>query len=605
MTEAVRTDPGASWLSVIWSARHDPAARILNVDLLTVLIAIMLPWSTTGVVILVALWIIALVPTLELRGFLQSLTRPICAFPIALFALALLGTLWSDAAWGARLYAVGPTAKLLMLPLLLYHFERSPRGLWVFAGFLASCTLLMAVSWLVAFEPNLSLKSNTVQRGIFVKNYIDQSQEFALCAVALIYPIMTSVQTGRIRLAALFAALALGFLVNMTFVVISRTALVTVPIMLVVFALLHLRLRTTIVAFGVAALLAAAIWNVSVELRATASKIFGDYKQTAIQNNPTGVGSRLEFWQKSLRFFAEAPVIGHGTGSTRGLFEQAAIGQIGVHAEIVANPHNQTLNVAVQWGVTGVVVLYAMWALHLLLFRGDGLATWIGLMVVVQNVFTSLFNSHLFDFQEGWIYVLGVGVAGGMTLGARSHPSSWRGAPFRFYRNGKGSSQVFSKILAGFAVLVLLFGAWFLSNYFRTRPAETALDRETRSIVTALREYRLARGAYPVLPLADSPMIDLKKELAKGEFFRADAGDFSGPDREARYVSYDGKVYGLLFHEDRTDDNPSGTCFMEVGVSGTGWWGRPPKCRFHVATCLEPFAMFQDPACWNGLAWRY
>jgi hypothetical protein len=35
-------------------------------------------------------------------------------------------------------------------------------------------------------------------------------------------------------------------------------------------------------------------------------------------------------------------------------------------------------------------------------------------MVVVQNIFTSLFNSHLFDFNEGWMYVLGVGVAGGL-----------------------------------------------------------------------------------------------------------------------------------------------------------------------------------------------
>jgi hypothetical protein len=32
----------------------------------------------------------------------------------------------------------------------------------------------------------------------------------------------------------------------------------------------------------------------------------------------------------------------------------------------------------------------------------------------VQNFFTSLFNSHLFDFHEGWMYVLGVGIAGGM-----------------------------------------------------------------------------------------------------------------------------------------------------------------------------------------------
>jgi len=42
MTETIRREPGASLLSVIWSARHDPAARIFNIDLLTVLIAILL-----------------------------------------------------------------------------------------------------------------------------------------------------------------------------------------------------------------------------------------------------------------------------------------------------------------------------------------------------------------------------------------------------------------------------------------------------------------------------------------------------------------------------------------------------------------------------------
>ena len=88
-----------------------------------------------------------------------------------------------------------------------------------------------------------------------------------------------------------------------------------------------------------------------------------------------------------------------------------------VQGQVIGNPHNQTLNVAVQWGTIGVVILYAMWFSHLLMFRGEGLAAWIGLMVVVQNFFTSLFNSHLFDFHEGWMYVLGVGVAGGMVLG--------------------------------------------------------------------------------------------------------------------------------------------------------------------------------------------
>jgi hypothetical protein len=61
-----------------------------------------------------------------------------------------------------------------------------------------------------------------------------------------------------------------------------------------------------------------------------------------------------------------------------------------------------------------------MWIAHLLLFRGPGLAAWVGLAVVAQNIVGSVFNSHLFDFLQGWIYVVGVGVAGGMVLKQRA-----------------------------------------------------------------------------------------------------------------------------------------------------------------------------------------
>jgi O-antigen ligase len=95
-----------------------------------------------------------------------------------------------------------------------------------------------------------------------------------------------------------------------------------------------------------------------------------------------------------------------------------------VAAEVTRNPHNQTLNGVVQWRLLCALVLYGMWLSHLLLFRGEGLVGWIGLVVVVQNVVSSLFNSHLFDFHEGWIYVLGVGIAGGMSLGGnRAEPA--------------------------------------------------------------------------------------------------------------------------------------------------------------------------------------
>jgi O-antigen ligase len=65
-------------------------------------------------------------------------------------------------------------------------------------------------------------------------------------------------------------------------------------------------------------------------------------------NEPMSVGLRLEFWRKSLGFFEKAPLAGHGTGSTRSLFQQAASGRVRAADEVVGNPHNQTLNVAIQ-----------------------------------------------------------------------------------------------------------------------------------------------------------------------------------------------------------------------------------------------------------------
>jgi len=79
--------------------------------------------------------------------------------------------------------------------------------------------------------------------------------------------------------------------------------------------------------------------------------------------------------------------------------------------------HRGLRTVAIIEATKGVLVLLAMWIAHLLLFvRDGGLAAWVGTIAVVDNIVSSLFNSHLFDFLQGWVYVFGVGVAGGMAL---------------------------------------------------------------------------------------------------------------------------------------------------------------------------------------------
>jgi hypothetical protein len=70
-----------------------------------------------------------------------------------------------------------------------------------------------------------------------------------------------------------------------------------------------------------------------------------------------------------------------------------------------------------------------MWIAHFMLFRGAGLISWFGMIMVVQNIVGSLFNTHLFDYAQGWLYVFGVGVIGGMVLRERDRaPAILRGA---------------------------------------------------------------------------------------------------------------------------------------------------------------------------------
>src|SRR5262249_54424032 len=137
----------------------------------------------------------------------------------------------------------------------------------------------------------------------------------------------------------------------------------------------------------------------------------------------TRAGERLEFWRKSIAAIATAPIIGHGTGAIPGEFRRAAEGRTGVAGALATNPHNQIFAVAIQLGLVGTAVLLALWAAHVMLFRRGGDVAWAGLVIVAQNIVGSLYNSHLFDFVQGWGYIVGVGVAAGMVLRSATPPA--------------------------------------------------------------------------------------------------------------------------------------------------------------------------------------
>ncbi len=413
-------------MTIFRAAALDRKALERLADWLAVAVAVSLPWSTTATGILVVLWLLVVLPTLDVAAVRRELTTPAGGLPVLLCALAAAGLLWADVSWGERLGGFSSFLRLLAIPLLLAQFRRSAFGSRVLLGFLASVSVVLLASWVLAMFPGIPWRGVS---GVPVKDYILQSEEFLICAFVLLAIACNRIGPRRWPSVLGLGVLAVLFAANIALVATGRTTLLVAPVLAL---LLGWRLFGRKGLAGAAVLfsiLGAAVAWTSPYLHARLTTSISELHAYESRDALNSTSEHLQFIRESISFVEAAPIFGHGTGSIAEQFRKAVIGQTGPAAKTSGNPHNQILAVAIQLGLIGAGVLLAMWIAHFMLFRGGGLIAWIGIVIVTDNVVSSLVNSHLFDFTQAWLYIFGVGVAGGMALRERD---SARGADLTF-----------------------------------------------------------------------------------------------------------------------------------------------------------------------------
>ncbi len=387
-------------------------------DWLAVATAVSLPWSTSATSILLGAWLVAVLATLDIASLRREIATAAGGLPVLLWLLAALGMFWADVGWPDRFGGLGGFHRLLAIPLLLAQFRRSERGIFALNGFFVAALVLLLASFISYFNPDLKWPwphDNPIL-GVPVKDVISQSTIFVVCAFALIWRVCDLCRERNWRTASALAALALLFIANLIFVDIARADVVAAPVLAVLLGWRQFRFKGAIAACLAGCLLALGAWTASPYLRGRLITAVHDVQAYRSSSADNDVGDHVEFLRKSLTFVAEAPLIGHGTGTIAEMFRRSSIGERGAAGVPTVNPHNQIFAVAIQLGLAGAAVLLAMWLAHYLLFRAPGFIAWVGTVVVVENVISSLTSSHLFDFTHGWLYVVGVGVAGGTVL---------------------------------------------------------------------------------------------------------------------------------------------------------------------------------------------
>jgi O-antigen ligase len=389
-----------------------------------VVTAFMLPFTTSGQAVAVSVLAVLALLTLDRDRLMETLRAPAAWIPLLLFAFLLVGVSWSMQPIGPALKWVGPYAKLLLIPLMMATSITPKQAIQIGYGFLASCIVILAISYVTMLwpgGPGLWFKTP----GIPFKDNAVQSECFSLCAFGLAFAAVRGWRRGESHRAILMIALALLFFANVFLIYISKTGMLVAGVLLALFLIQLNGWRRAILVGASAVVIAALSLWMSPGAQRRLAEIATDIQQASTGAQETvSTASRIDFWNKAAIFVKEAPLLGHGTGSIRPLYQSMEASRPSPYGEAVADPHNQFLHVTLQIGLLGGLVLLAMWAAHAKMFLGRDMASVLGLAVVVQNFLGSLFNSHISQVTQGMLYCLAVGMLGSVVRGAAAQAAS-------------------------------------------------------------------------------------------------------------------------------------------------------------------------------------
>jgi O-antigen ligase len=376
--------------------------------------AFFLPFSTSGQAIGVSVFAVLALLTLDRDRFVTIMRKPAAWLPVALFALILVGVLWSMLPLGGAIKWVGPYAKLLLIPLLLATVFTPKQALHIGYGFLASCLVILVLSYAAILWPTgpwAWFKSI----GVPFKDNAVQSECFAICALGLALGAVRVWSDGDRRRAVAIALLALLFFVDIFLIFVSKTGMLVAFTMVAILVIAIGGWRTSFIVGIPIVVIAAATLAMSPGAKSRFSEMASDVTAGAETKN-VSTASRIDFWSKAAEFMKQAPLLGHGTGSIRPLYQSLEKTHPSPYGEAVADPHNQFLHTILQVGLLGGTLLLAMWAAHFRIFLKRDLASVMGLGIFTMTFVGSFFNSHISQVTQGMLYCLGVGLCGAVAL---------------------------------------------------------------------------------------------------------------------------------------------------------------------------------------------
>ena len=358
-----------------------------------------LPISTAASSLLLAAVLVLFVLSGDYKGKFHSVaSNPVAKACLVFCALTLVGCLYGLGDSADKLHYLGKYLTLLTIPLLAALFTDRTSRVRALVAFCMAMLLTLALSCLIrlGWLPGGWLPMMDATNPVVFKLSITHGFLMAITAFVLAVGAKHA-ESSRVRW--VLGSLALLAACNVLFMVVGRTGYLVLAALGLYFLFCRFGRRGIVLAtLGILLVYAMAFQWPGVFRERTLQAIDEASAWKEGRQDPTSIGTRLNYYSNTLAIIAEHPLFGVGTGGFK-----VAYGERVKNTDMAPsdNPHNQYLLITAQLGLVGLGFLIWVYALY---WRAAGrldppfaeLARGLLLAMIIGN----LFNSFMLDFTE-------------------------------------------------------------------------------------------------------------------------------------------------------------------------------------------------------------
>ncbi len=332
---------------------------MINKNLMIPILDKILPWTLICLIIAIptsstlrAIFLILSVVLIILNPFYQSLLyinrkNPLVLVSIGFFLVACFGCFYGEATYSEKLSTLEKYSKFLFFPILIVGFYNSKFRYKALNTYLAIMTLVLIISFLK--WTGLLKFGNRGLDYIFYNHIITG---LMMCFAAYISACLAF--SSERKITPLYVLLLIMFTFQIFFLSEGRTGYIIYVIIMSIFLLQILPLRTAILGVLTGLLIILAIYYKSPVVHNGINNIFNDIVLFNNNNKETPIGQRLQFHQFSKKLLYRNPIFGNGTSGFAHAFKvEKPVLSWGPN---LAEPHSQYWLILSEFGLFGFII---------------------------------------------------------------------------------------------------------------------------------------------------------------------------------------------------------------------------------------------------------